>query len=211
MPVEKTSSAPKRRRNAVATREAILLSARKAFAELGYDGAGVREIAKGAGVTAMMVNRYFGSKEQLFAEVAAATMSDPMILTPEIIHTPGFAENMARSLVAITARDAVPMEGFQIMLKSASSPRAAEIGRKQIETQHLKAMAGGLSGDMVSQRAAMVLSIVAGIQVMRHMIGLKALTKADPEALVGLLTPIFQHLIVGEAPAKKPTRRGNKN
>ncbi|MGZ8814950.1 MAG: TetR family transcriptional regulator [Mycobacterium sp.] len=28
---------------------------------------GLREIAGDAGVTAMMVNRYFGSKEQLFA------------------------------------------------------------------------------------------------------------------------------------------------
>ena len=65
---------PARRRNAAATREAILASAREAFARVGYDGAGVREIAAGAGVTAMLVNRYFGSKEQLFAEVIAATI-----------------------------------------------------------------------------------------------------------------------------------------
>ena len=62
---------PRRRRNAAATREAILQSARVAFARSGYDGAGVREIAESAGVTAMMVNRYFGSKEKLFAEVVA--------------------------------------------------------------------------------------------------------------------------------------------
>jgi AcrR family transcriptional regulator len=48
-----------RRRNA--------LPARKAFARAGYDGAGVREIASGADVTAMLINRYFGSKERLFA------------------------------------------------------------------------------------------------------------------------------------------------
>lgn len=62
---------PARRRNAAATREAILNSARHAFANAGYDRVGVREIARGAGVTAMLVNRYFGSKEQLFAEVLA--------------------------------------------------------------------------------------------------------------------------------------------
>ena len=65
------ATAPPRPRNAAATREAILNSARAAFARAGYDGAGVREIAAGAGVTAMLVNRYFGSKEQLFAEVIA--------------------------------------------------------------------------------------------------------------------------------------------
>ena len=68
-----TPPAP-RRRNAAATREAILASARLAFAQSGYDGAGVREIAAGAGVTAILVNRYFGSKENLFAEVIACLL-----------------------------------------------------------------------------------------------------------------------------------------
>ncbi|MGZ5395564.1 MAG: TetR/AcrR family transcriptional regulator, partial [Mycobacterium sp.] len=43
-----------------ATRDAILTSAIAAFARAGYDGVGLREIAGDAGVTAMMVNRYFG-------------------------------------------------------------------------------------------------------------------------------------------------------
>ena len=68
-----------RPRNAAATRAAILNSARQAFARAGYDGVGVREIAEGAGVTAMLVNRYFGSKEQLFAEVVAEIMTRPII------------------------------------------------------------------------------------------------------------------------------------
>ena len=49
-----TSEAP-RRRDAAATRAAIMASARRAFAASGYEGAGVREIASGAGVTAMQV------------------------------------------------------------------------------------------------------------------------------------------------------------
>ena len=68
---------PKRRprRFAAATRDAILTSAIRAFARAGYDGVGVREIAGDAGVTAMMVNRYFGSKEQLFAEAVEAAFA----------------------------------------------------------------------------------------------------------------------------------------
>ena len=71
-----------RTRNAAATREAILKSARKAFAAHGYDGAGVREIAAEAGVTAMLVNRYFGSKEQLFAEVIDDAMCGATVIRP---------------------------------------------------------------------------------------------------------------------------------
>ena len=63
------SASPRRRRDAAATREAILEAATRRFATQGYERAGVREIAADAGVTAALVNRYFGSKEGLFAEV----------------------------------------------------------------------------------------------------------------------------------------------
>src|SRR5215831_13687340 len=63
------SASPRRRRDAAATRAAILEAATRRFATKGYGGAGVREIAADAGVTAALVNRYFGSKEGLFAEV----------------------------------------------------------------------------------------------------------------------------------------------
>src|SRR5690242_5799068 len=95
---KKTPATPARRRNAQATRDAILQSARKAFVRAGYDGVGVREIAAGAGVTAMLVNRYFGSKEQLFAEVITASTSDPVVLTRETLTSPD-ATRIAAALV----------------------------------------------------------------------------------------------------------------
>lgn len=190
-----------RRRDAAATRAAILASARRAFAEAGYDGAGVREIAAGAGVTAMLVNRYFGSKEKLFAEVIAATMAAPTILTPQNLASPRLGETIARTLVEITRTGDTPLEGFLIMLHSASSKRAAEIGREQIEHGHQKTMASALRGALAPERAALILSMVAGIQVMRQMMGLPALAKAEPEALVKLLAPLFQQLIDGDTEA----------
>ena len=188
---------PARRRNAAATRAAILASARKAFAQSGYDGAGVREIAAGAGVTAMLVNRYFGSKEQLFAEVLAATAASPTILTPENLKSPALGHTIASVLMDITKADDTPLEGFLIMLHSASSKRASEIGRAQIESGHQKTMTAALGGELAPQRAALILSLVAGVQVMRQMIGLSALAEADPKDLVKILGPLFQALIDG--------------
>ncbi len=190
---------PPRRRNAVTTRAAILTSARAAFARSGYDGAGVREIAAGAGVTAMLVNRYFGSKEQLFAEVVAETMADPIILTPQTLTSPGAGKAMATALVGLTETGAAPLDGFLIMLRSASSTRAAEIGREQIERHHHNTLATALTGALAPQRAALILSLVAGFQVMRQMIGLSALVDAQRESLIALLAPVFQQLLDGAA------------
>jgi len=192
-----TGPPPARRRNAAATREAILTSARRAFARAGYDGAGVREIAAGAGVTAMLVNRYFGSKEQLFAEVLAATSAAPTILTPENLRSSNLPETIAATLVDITQAADTPLEGFLIMLHSASSKRAAEIGREQIEKGHQKTLTDALEGDLAPQHAALMLSLVAGFQVMRQMIGLSALAEAERSDLIKVLAPLFKQLIEG--------------
>jgi AcrR family transcriptional regulator len=193
----KEQKAP-RPRNAGATREAILASARRAFTESGYNGAGVREIAEGAGVTAMLVNRYFGSKEELFAEVSAQTMATPIILTKDILESATPGEDIARALVGLTSADATPLDGFLIMHRSGSSKRAAEIGREQIEQHHQKTMTNALRGPHAAQRAAIVLSLVAGVQMMRQMIGLTALADTKPKTLVKILGPLFQQLIDGE-------------
>src|SRR5260221_7737465 len=74
---------PKHRRNAIATRQAILDSALMSFTRSGYKGVGVREIAKGAGVTAILVHPYFCSQKQLFAEVVEAAFAKRTILTDE--------------------------------------------------------------------------------------------------------------------------------
>jgi AcrR family transcriptional regulator len=190
-------TAPKRRRNAAATREAILVSARRAFARAGYDGAGVREIAAGAGVTAMLVNRYFGSKEQLFAEVVAETMAKPTILSRETLNSPTIGEDIASALIDITKAGATPLDGFLIMLHSASSKRAAEIGRDQIENHYQRMLTASLAGDLAAQRAALMLSLIAGVQVMRQMIGLPALARTEPAVLIKILAPVFQQLIDG--------------
>ena len=188
-----------RRRNAAATRKAILTSARQAFARVGYDGAGLREIAKGAGVTAMLVNRYFGSKERLYAEVVADTMVTPSVLTRESINSAAPGKDIAAALIDRTKAGALPLDGFLIMLYSLSSKRAGAIQREQIESHHHRAMTAAIRGAMAPQRAALVLSLIAGFQVMRQMIGLSALAEADSKALKKILAPLFQLLIDGRA------------
>jgi AcrR family transcriptional regulator len=62
-----------RKRNAEATRAAILEAAKSHFAVLGYDCAVLRDIARDAGVDVALVKRYFGGKEALFVEALRAS------------------------------------------------------------------------------------------------------------------------------------------
>lgn len=189
------ASSPPRRRNAAATRAAILASAREGFVRAGYDGVGVREIAEGAGVTAMLVNRYFGSKEGLFAEVVAQAMASPTVLTDETVTAPDAAERIARGMVAVTKSGETPLDGFLLMLRSTPGSSAGQIGRTQIENRHQRTLAAAMTGEDVAVRAALVLAISAGIQVIRQMVALPALAGADPEILVRRLTPLIRELL----------------
>jgi AcrR family transcriptional regulator len=198
----RAGSRPKRQRNAAATRQAILQSARQAFAKAGYAGAGVREIARGAGVTAMLVNRYFGSKERLFAEAVAESMATTSVVAPQIASAGVSGKQIAAALVGITRADATPLEGFQIMLRSAASASAARIGREQIERHHQKSIAAALPGPLAAQRAGVMLSLITGFQLMRQMLELSALAKADAKTLVTVLAPLFDQLL-----ARGPRRK----
>lgn len=185
----------KLRRDSTATRAAILASARSAFARAGYDGVGVREIAAGAGVTAMLVNRYFGSKEQLFAEAVEQTMTSNSLIGNGIMASPEPAQALAEALIQMTRRGTTPLDGFLISFHSASSPRAAEIGSEMISKHHLATMAKALKGDLAHERAALLLAMISGFQIMRQMIALPALTDANEDDLNQLLTKILNDLI----------------
>jgi len=195
MTKSRTTSKKPRPRNAAATRDAILVSALRAFADRGFDGVGLREIAQGAGVTAMLVSHYFGSKEQLFSEVVARAVSTPIVLNQENIASGKPGEALATALVKMTSADDKPQDGFLLFLHSASTRHAAEITREQIEKHQYKWLASVMRGPHSAERAGLVLAIVAGVQIMRQMIGVSPLAKADPKALAKVLAPVLQQLI----------------
>jgi TetR/AcrR family transcriptional regulator len=61
-----------RKRDAEATRSELLTTATRVFAELGFAGARIDEIALAAGVNKRMIYVYFGDKEGLYREVLAS-------------------------------------------------------------------------------------------------------------------------------------------
>lgn len=149
----------------------------------------------------MLVNRYFGSKEQLFAEAVAESMVTTSVVGPEIVKPDASGHAIAAALVGITNAEDTPLEGFQIMLRSLGSERAAEIGRDLIERHHLKNIATALQGELAPQRAAVMLSLIAGFQLMRQMLALPPLANASSKALVSVLGPIFDEMLRG--PSRK--------
>jgi AcrR family transcriptional regulator len=151
-------------RNAAITRAAILEAARKRFAREGYDGASVREIASDAGVDAALINRYFGSKDDLFAEVVS------VICEPKPDFFGGdkatFGERMAQAALNDELEDA-KLEMFLIMLLSASSPKASEIVRRCGREKFFAFFEEWLGGPDVTLRTRLASAIMMGMSLSR--------------------------------------------
>jgi AcrR family transcriptional regulator len=190
--ISKAVAPPKRTRNAAATREAILHSALAAFSRHGYDGIGVREIAQAAGVTAVLVNRYFGSKEELFSAAVEAAFSDSTLFEGD---SSSLAQRLTEAVIAKTEKDAHPIDPLLLLLRSAPNPRAAGILRESIARHFERPLKSSLTGPWPSERAAMILAFISGLQLFRKVIGSKALTEGTRAGLYEKIKATFQRLI----------------
>jgi AcrR family transcriptional regulator len=186
MPERRVSASPKRRRDAAATREAILVAATRRFATEGYQRAGAREIAADAGVTAALVNRYFGSKEGLFAEVIERALDIGHLLQGQ---RGDLADHLARILVY--GREGAPGQvptSLLLLLHSATEPHAVKLFRRDFSRTALPLLAEQIGGDDAAVRAAMVMAQLTGFAIMHHVLRPKAFADARGEELVALLS-----------------------
>jgi TetR/AcrR family transcriptional regulator len=78
------------------TKNLVLNAAEDVFAEKGYGGARIREIAEKVGVTTAMVHYYFDSKENLYKAVLNRILSDLIVLARSVDEVESRAERLRR-------------------------------------------------------------------------------------------------------------------
>lgn len=183
-----------RRRDAAATRAAILRAARAAFTEHGYDGVGIREIGRAADVDARLISKYFGSKEGLFAEVVDIAYEKSLLMTPEL--------NAEAARALLTGADESASDGLLLTLRSVANPRAAAIMRESIERDYQSRLAGGLPGTDATGRSALLIAICAGVLLNRLLLGNTVLNGSDVEQLIPYLHASLD--AVAQAPSSTP-------
>lgn len=174
------------------TRARILSAAQDAFAKKGYAAANIREIAAEAGITGALVLRYFGSKEELFAEAVAATFDLGQVfegVPPEKL-AGGFAAPLFGKQ---TEADLLGM-----LLRAAVDPAINPLARKLARERMFKPMKALLGGKDAERRAAIVLSVVTGLWLYRFLLPLEPLAgQADAET-VAEVTALLDRLITGK-------------
>ena len=191
-----------------ATRQAILDAARERFSTGAYEQVGLREIAAAAGATAALVNRYFGTKEQLFREVLES--GKPYFFERLLSDRARFGEAVAGIIVygdrgpdgeggassgrrgsAAPATLSAPGQ-VSYVVHSLGSPTVGALVREVLDTEAVPRLAAWLGGPDAALRAEVVFACVAGVHALRQVVGTAALKGADAERLVAVLAPMLQ-------------------
>jgi TetR/AcrR family transcriptional regulator len=94
------TTAPARRRDAAATRDALLSAGAELFAERGYDGVPVAAIAQKAGVNKAMINYHFGGKRGLYLAIVSATFAEIIARVESLAESRRPAPEVLRELIA---------------------------------------------------------------------------------------------------------------
>ena len=155
----KKVSAPQQKRNAAETRNRLLQAARRLFASANYVSVGIREIGAEAGVNPALISRYFGSKRNLFLEVASILNDEGNAALPEV--SPLERANLAMSGILTDGAQSAWVTDFRITALSALDPNVSDVMTATYDKVREQIM-GVLPGDNAGTRAELILAQLMG-------------------------------------------------
>ena len=155
----KKVSAPQQKRNAAETRNRLLQAARRLFARANYVSVGIREIGAEAGVNPALISRYFGSKRNLFLEVASILNDEGNAALPEV--SPLERTNLAMSGILTEGAQSAWVTDFRITALSALDPNVSGVVTDTYDKVREQIMAV-LPGEHAGTRAELILAQLMG-------------------------------------------------
>jgi AcrR family transcriptional regulator len=183
------------------TREAIAAAASRQFAELGYDKASLRSIAREAGVDPSLVLHFFGSKQGLFIAALGPPVQPEHILPLLLTGDPAEAGlRLARFILTLLESEDGRRRITGLVRAAASEPDAARMMREVMEQQVLGPVAEQLAVDNPRVRASFIGSQVVGLVMARYIVGVEPIASLDPETVIATLGPIWQGLLSDPLP-----------
>ena len=182
------------------TRAGILAEARALFSAQGYAGTSVRAIAAAAGVDAALVHHYFGTKDALF--LAALEMPvDPRQLLAAVVE--GGSEGAAERFLAIFLAawdDPELRPSLLAVARGVMDPAGSKLLTEGFLPVIIQPIGVALGLDRPEHRMTLVASQVAGIILLRYVLGVEPLASMPPEQVVATYAPTLQRYLTGPLP-----------
>ena len=191
----KTSNLKSKTRKSERTRAAILKAAQELFADFGYERTTVRDIAARAVIDPAMVMRYFGSKEELFAQATVFDLRLPDLTKTERSQ---IGDTLIRHFLALW-EGALSKGTLTILLRASASNEGAAAKMRNIFAGQVTPMLAEVTDRAeVATRAGLVASQLLGLALCRYVLKVPPVVAMQPELIVKCVGPALQQHITGK-------------
>lgn len=178
------------------SRGRILEAARHRFAERGYDGVSIRQIAADAGTDPALVHHFFGTKERLFVAAVKIPIAPERIPTLLADGPADQAGVRVATLFFALWEDPDQRRALMGVLRSAvADPGAARMIREIVVEQMLAPIVSRLDVPDAELRITLLASQIVGLAMARYIIAVEPLASAPPDRLIRALAPTFQRYL----------------
>jgi AcrR family transcriptional regulator len=182
------------------SRELILATARRLFAEHGFDGTSLRQVAREAEVDPAMVHHFFKGKDELFAQsIELPADPDEVLAGVESLDPGQRAEAIVRAVLRLWESPA--QHGLVAFVRGTIGSKAkTALLREMVARTILSRITAGLpcSPEEAKMRGDLVATQVVGLMLMRYVVRLEPLASASRDEVVRLVAPNVQHYLTGE-------------
>lgn len=175
------------RRDAEATKAAILTAARYFLARQGHAGITLKAVAERAGVSPPLILKYFGSKDALFARVMSFEADAAGLFDAPLAE-------LGRHMVRHVLRSQLD-RGTDPVLRIVFAPLHGERGdvlRANFRVQVTERLAGRLTGPDAALRAELAVGVLLGLSAMYGLARGPRLRASAIEDIVARYAPAVQ-------------------
>ncbi|MBT2565754.1 TetR family transcriptional regulator [Arthrobacter sp. ISL-85] len=188
-----------RRSGTPGSREDILDAARMLFAEHGFEGTSMRQVARAAGVDPGMIHHFFTGKDELFALSVELPADPEQVLAGVAEADPATrAELIVRTVLRLWESPA--QAGLLAFLRGTIGSKAkTALLREMVARRVISRIMASVPGnpDEVALRGSLVATQVVGLMMVRYVVRLEPLASAEPEDVVRLVAPSVQRYLTG--------------
>ncbi|MFD5277387.1 TetR family transcriptional regulator [Pseudarthrobacter sp. NPDC058362] len=188
-----------RRSGTTASRDHILEAARRLFAEHGFEGTSLRQVARSAGVDPAMVHHFFAGKDELFALSIELPADPEQVLSGVVDADPEKrGELVVRAVLRLWESPAQP--GLLAFIRGTLGSKAkTTLLREMVTRTIINRIIAGLPGSPgeLALRGNLVATQMVGLMMVRYVVRLEPLASTPAEEVVQLVAPNVQRYLTG--------------
>jgi AcrR family transcriptional regulator len=194
---------PGRPRGESGSKEAILAAARALFAEVGYEQASIRAIARRAEVDPALVHHYFGTKDELLIAAVHLPIDAATIIAAAFEDREHLGNTLIRSILTLWDRPEIRDRVIALIRGAVANPNVLAIMRSVVAREVVQPLAQRIDLPHPELRAELAATHLIGLAMGRYIARIEPLASTPADQLAAAIGPTLHRYLTDPALLKQ--------